>query len=187
MIQKKMDSWNFNFNAIPDAERIHILEQIEKTLSEIGATTDQRWKQAARAVSLDENFIHLLDRERRYSAELSNYKQFEEWKNKRNKDRAELEAKFGYDTKHAAHLIRLLRTGKEVLQTGKVNTWRQDADELLAIRRGEWSYEQLIESSGLLEKELNVIYRSGLYQVPKTPDYDKINKLSIEIIKSYLF
>jgi len=45
-----------------------------------------------------------------------------------------LEAKFGFDTKHAMHLIRLLRMAREILETGVVHVKRPDAEELSAIR-----------------------------------------------------
>lgn len=64
--------------------------------------------------------------------------------------RAELEAQHGYDTKHAMHLVRLLRMGEEILSTGRVNVRREDADELMAIRKGALSYDQLLEQSETL-------------------------------------
>ena len=44
--------------------------------------------------------------------------------------------------KHASHLIRLLRMGAEMLETGAINTWRgEDHDLLLAIKQGMWLNE----------------------------------------------
>jgi predicted nucleotidyltransferase len=51
--------------------------------------------------------------------------------------------KFGYSTKNAMHLIRLARVGCEALETGEYNVRRPDADELLAIRRGEWALKEI--------------------------------------------
>lgn len=57
---------------------------------------------------------------------------------------ADLIAQFGYDTKNAMHLIRLLRMGYEVLTTGELHIYREsDRDELLAIRRGAWTEEHV--------------------------------------------
>ena len=52
--------------------------------------------------------------------------------------RRELVKKYGYDTKNAAHLIRLLRMGNEFLQTGELQVDRTniDRDQLLAIKNG---------------------------------------------------
>lgn len=52
--------------------------------------------------------------------------------------------KHGYDTKNAAHLIRLLHMGKEFMATGTMTvkrTW--DRDMILEIKRGEWSLERV--------------------------------------------
>jgi len=59
-----------------------------------------------------------------------------EWTRSRNPARAELERRYGYDTKHAMHLIRLLRMAVEVLSTGEVVVRRPDAEDLRAVRRG---------------------------------------------------
>lgn len=50
----------------------------------------------------------------------------------------------GIDCKHGMHLVRLLRMGREILEDGVVNVRRKDAKELLEIRNGSWSYDQLI-------------------------------------------
>lgn len=45
-------------------------------------------------------------------------------------------------SKHMSHLIRLLRMGSELLETGKVNTYRtEDAELLLKIKQGLWLSE----------------------------------------------
>lgn len=52
----------------------------------------------------------------------------------------------GYDTKNAAHLIRLLRMGTEFLLTGHMQVFRtDDAAELRSIKRGEWTVECVTE------------------------------------------
>lgn len=67
-----------------------------------------------------------------------------QWVNNRNAARHELEEKFGYDTKHAMHLVRLLRMGEEILKGDGVNVRRADAAELLSIRNGDRSYEEIV-------------------------------------------
>lgn len=50
----------------------------------------------------------------------------------------------GYDTKNAAHLIRLLRMGVEFLETGVLQVFRTyDAEELREIKQGFWSLEEV--------------------------------------------
>jgi predicted nucleotidyltransferase len=97
--------------------------------------------------------------------------------------RKRLVQKFGYDVKNACHLIRLLRMGIEFLQDGKLYVKRTDADDLLSIKRGEWSLEQVkAESDKLFKKAENAYKKSKL---PEYPNYEKIDNLCINIIKSH--
>jgi len=52
--------------------------------------------------------------------------------------------RYQYDVKNAAHLIRLLRMGSEFLRSGELQVFRtMDAEELMRIKRGAWSLEQV--------------------------------------------
>lgn len=73
----------------------------------------------------------------------------------RNPDRAKLEQEHGYDTKHAMHLVRLLRMGLEVLQEGQLQVFRQDAAELLEIRDGKYSLAEILELASDLDQQLS--------------------------------
>lgn len=95
--------------------------------------------------SFSENTMAIYQRERSYHNALMHFQQYENWKKQRNPARAELEAQWGYDSKHAMHLVRLMRMCEEILRTGQVVVKRPDHEELLAIRNGAWSYDQLIE------------------------------------------
>lgn len=76
------------------------------------------------------------------------------WKENRNPARHELEVNFGYDTKHAMHLVRLMRMAKEILTTGEVVVKRPDAQELLDIRAGKWSLEELLEWAEYMDSHI---------------------------------
>jgi predicted nucleotidyltransferase len=87
---------------------------------------------------------------------------------------------FGYDTKFAAHLIRLLRMAEEFLETGtlRVDRTGHDADELKAIKRGEWSYEQVVNAAQELFARLERSYERST--LPDEPDYDTVEALICE-------
>lgn len=188
IIKKKLDSWEFDFNMLNEPDRIHLLGQIRQHLSEISATQDSMWRNAARAEGISDNFVLHLDRERRYNAARAEWQQYQQWQIERNKDRAALEAKHGYDTKHAAHLIRLMRMAKEILLTGQVNVWRGDldAEELRAVRRGVMNCEELIQWAEQQEKELDQLYREKKYSIPHAPDKNKIDQLVIRLLEQRL-
>jgi len=85
----------------------------------------------------------------------------------------------GYSTKNAMHLIRLARMGCEALETGAYNTRRPDAEELLSIRRGEWSLEKVLEEGdGLLARMDAAAERSPL---PEKVDRDAVSEMLVEL------
>lgn len=130
------------------------------------------------------NVLEVLRKERKYFLAKKEWDQYQNWKKNRNPKRAELEEKFGYDSKHAYHLVRLLRMCKEILLTGKVKVKRDDYEELLAIRNGCWSYDQLIEFAEKEEIEINKIYNESNI-LPEKPNLNKINDLCVNIIESH--
>lgn len=98
--------------------------------------------------------------------------------------RKTLVKKFGYDTKNASHLIRLLRMGIEFLVEGYLYVKRKDATQLLEIKRGEWTLEQVQKEADrlfILAEEAYV--RSSL---PARPDKKIVEELCINICKSIL-
>lgn len=141
---------------------------------------------AGKTLGYDTNFLEVLDRERHYRGAIKEWQQYNDWKRKRNPARAKLEAKFGLDTKHASHLKRLLDMAKEILEEGKVIVKRPNAEELLAIRNGAWSYDKLIEWAAKQQEELDRIYEEGRSPLPKRPRVAKLDELCQEIVGKFL-
>lgn len=96
--------------------------------------------------------------------------------------RKQLVERHGYDTKNAAHLIRLLRTGIEFLRDGELNVDRggYDATELLAIKHGEWSLERIKAEADRLFKRAEAVYDAST--LPPRPDREKVNRLCVELV-----
>lgn len=145
-IRKQIDRWEIDYDTLPGSQVVRIQARIARVLAEQGLDADAQWRAAARHVGLHDNLIEHMQRERAYGSARRKWGQFLHWQRSRNPERAALEAEYGYDTKHAAHLVRLLRMGREIMETGQVHVWREhDRDELLGIRRGAWSFDALIE------------------------------------------
>jgi uncharacterized protein len=89
--------------------------------------------------------------------------------------------KFGFDCKNAAHLIRLLRMGIEFLKDGELQVEREDASQLLEIKRGEWSLEKINAEAERLFAVAEQAYISST--LPANVDAEAINKLSIAVIE----
>lgn len=185
-IQKEMDRFQFDFmEGLEESAKIGVRNTMAEMLAELKITSEQHWMAAARKIGLSDNFIEIMQRERQYTSAKREWDQYQNWKATRNTSRAALEEKFGYDTKHAYHLVRLIRMCREVLTTGKVIVKRPDREELLAIRNGAWTYDQLIEFAETEEKELKIVYDTSNV-LPKVPDKEKIDALCIQLIEKSL-
>lgn len=115
-----------------------------------------------------------------YKTALERYNQYWTWRKNRNVARHELEEKYGFDTKHAMHLVRLLRMGHEAVTTGQLIVKRPDAQELLDIRNGKWTYEQVITYAEEMEKK---VFEEGKKSsvLRHSPDLHLAAKITMEV------
>lgn len=109
--------------------------------------------------------------------------QYVTWMAERNVKRHETEIQFGFDTKYAMHLVRLLRMGKEILTQGELTVRRPDAQELLSIRAGSWSYEHLVQYADELAAEIEGLTS---FAVPANPSIQEIEKMVVKTTMDWL-
>ncbi len=86
---------------------------------------------------------------------------------------------FGYNTKHAMHLVRLLRMGIEALRDGEILIKRPDAEELLEIRHGAWKLEDIIKYAEKHDKAIREVWYKKT-DLPKYPDIKLAANVLIE-------
>lgn len=96
--------------------------------------------------------------------------------------RKELVERFGYDTKNLSHCIRLMRMCIEFLGDGELRVFREDAKELIAIKKGAWSLEKGKEEADRLFKLAQEAYVNS--KLPDKINLDLINKLCIKVIET---
>lgn len=94
--------------------------------------------------------------------------------------RKELVEKFGYDTKNAQHLIRLLRQGVEFLRTGELVVERPDAQQLMSIKQGAWSIDRVHDEAKRLFAQMEEAHAQST--LPERPNIEAINALQQQII-----
>jgi hypothetical protein len=82
-----------------------------------------------------------------YEKSMDNWKNYWNWRKNRNVSRSELEVKFGYDTKHAMHIIRLLHSCIEILDNQRVPVKQKNPSYLLDIRNGLYTYEEFFKET----------------------------------------
>ncbi len=187
MMRKQIEAWELDLTPLDDAGKIQIRERLASLLAEqklAAADSEGQWHAAGRMLGFSDNFLDVLDKERRYQSTQRNWEQYQSWVRTRNPTRAQLEAQHGYDCKHGMHLVRLMRMCRELLETGCFNVRRPDAEELLSIRHGAWSYDRLMDWAKAQETDLAQVYlRSPL---PAQPDRNAIDALCISIVESML-
>ena len=184
-IRERVEAWDVDLGALAEPERLNLQGRIAAMLAELQISQDDRWRAGARSIGIDENFLILLERERRYKTARSQWDHYNHWKANRNAARAEGEARTGYDVKHAAHLYRLLKMCREILTSGEVHIWRgdRDADVIHAIRRGDWSYDQLVGWAKEADAEIDDIYARRAFVIPEGPDRPAVDELCVELVE----
>jgi predicted nucleotidyltransferase len=94
--------------------------------------------------------------------------------------RKDLKAKFGYDVKNAAHLVRLMTMAIETLETGRMEVRRppMEAKRLIHIKQGGWTLEQVKhEAEALFDRAVTALHNTKL---PAHPDDSVVNQLVID-------
>jgi uncharacterized protein len=112
----------------------------------------------------------------------TNWKNYWSWKKNRNETRAQMENEFGFDVKHALHLVRLLKTGYEILDEGVVHVKRPDAQELLDIRYGKYTYQEILDYVEHLTQKIHDIEKKT--QLPEKVDEKFASKIMLDIYDS---
>lgn len=185
-IAEKIRSYGIDDIEMPGSVRIAVQERLGAFLRDLMAVPEEEIEERMRAVashslSVPATVMTALNAEKRYRAAVKHWESYQTWKAERNESRAELERRHGYDTKHAMHLIRLMRMGLEVLEHGALLVRRLDAAELNAIRDGALSYDDLMAAASNLEAEMHdAAARSAL---PADVDRDFVDQLTIELIR----
>lgn len=182
LVQKKLDEWNLKgLSDLPPPLRLALQNVMAELLAETRVSVGDLWKGAARTLAFDENFIEVVGREKRYRAAVEHWNAYQKHLQDRNPDRAAIEARFKYDTKYAMHLVRLLRMAREILTMGQILVRRPDALELLAIRDGAWTYEQVIAFAESEFAALTELMKTS--KLPEEPDWSRLDALCIRLVE----
>jgi predicted nucleotidyltransferase len=145
---------------------------------EMNELTSENYDDVQSMLGVDTNFMYMIKQESKYERDVKHYGQYLNWKKNRNPVRAEMEAKSGYDLKHAMHLVRLMTMGREIITDGTLITDRREAGDhefLMSIRNGAFSYDEIIEISNKIKQEIDDSFSAST--IPDKPDNDKIHEL----------
>jgi predicted nucleotidyltransferase len=194
LIKSEVERWNFSQYPLNNMERDELKREIWELVYNVSQVdvNEGNWpkvyeagviERLAKEYDLKKEVVEILQRERLYKKEMEMYKSWLTWKTGRNPARHELEVKSGYDTKHASHLVRLMRMGLEILTDHNVVVKRPDREEILSVKNGGWSYEQVMEFAKDMQGKLDAAYKSTT--LPKSVNYEKVNALYHRLYEGY--
>jgi len=89
---------------------------------------------------------------------------------------------FGFDVKHAYHVVRLLDEIEQILTVGDIDL-RRNAEQLKAIRRGEMTEDAIRRWFTEKERQLEALYASST--LPYGPDEEKIKQLLLDCLEHH--
>lgn len=186
-IADKIRSYRIDDIDMAKPTRIAVQERIDAFHRDVLSASEDEIDERMRAVAthslrLPPDVVSVLNAEKKYRAAIKHWESYQTWKTHRNPARAELERQHGYDTKHAMHLIRLMRMGREVLETGDLRVRRVDADELSAIRDGAMSFDQLLATATALQESTEQV--AATTTLPADVDRDRVDTLAAELLEA---
>jgi predicted nucleotidyltransferase len=97
-------------------------------------------------------------------------------------NRYEMVQKYGYDLKFAYHVVRLLNEVEQILTERDLDLER-NREQLKAIRRGDWTQQQVIDYFEEREKALEGLYTTCF--LPHRPNENAIKKILMECLEMH--
>lgn len=181
----KIRSYGIDDVDMPKPIRIAVQERLDAFYRDVLDVAEEEVESRMRAVA--SHALHLppdvaasLNAEKKYRAAMKHWESYQTWQAERNEARAALEREHGYDTKHAMHLIRLMRMGLEVLERGDLIVRRPDAADLMAIRDGALSFGELLAAAEDLRRQMERAVSSS--SLPPDVDRDRIEQLAVALM-----
>ena len=99
----------------------------------------------------------------------------------RNVTRPELVKAYGYDTKYAAHVIRLGLQGEELLLTGRISLPMPEADRALTlkVRTGGFTLDEVSKQIVIVEQRLDAAF--AVSPLPELPNVQRIERWMVDV------
>ena len=118
-----------------------------------------------------------------YASHCREYKEWDEWKKKRNPIRFSDNRGYNFDAKNMCETVRLIHTGIELARDGEFNVTRTwDRDFLLSIKNHEVTYDEIMKYVNEKKEEFDKYFEKST--LPDKIDVNKINDLLIDVRKT---
>ncbi len=100
-------------------------------------------------------------------------------------NRVSLMTKYGFDVKYGSNLIHLLKEGIEILTTGRLTFPLSYAQEILDIKQGKYTADEILEWSDDLESEARAAFEHT--QLREHPEAALVERFVIYQVEKWLF
>lgn len=116
-----------------------------------------------------------------YSTYCKEYRAYWDWVGKRNEERYENTQSHGknYDAKNMMHVFRLLEMAIEIGREGRVNVRRPNRDFLLAIKLGQFEYDDLLKMAEDKQREMEKVFEAS--KLAEQPDLAFLQDLTYRL------
>lgn len=101
-----------------------------------------------------------------------------------NKDRLEEFKRFGYSTKNASHLFRLLNMCFDALVDKEIQVMRPERQFLISIREGKYSYEDIVKMAN--EKFVMIEEAYMRSDLRNKIDFNFANQFQVNLLRNYI-
>lgn len=120
-----------------------------------------------------------------YSRYCKQYNEYWQWVATRNPDRYESTIKHGkgYDAKNLMHTFRLLEMALDIATQGEIIAKRPNRDFLLAIKAGEFEYDELVKMADKKCQQLTTAFAQS--KLPDLPDIKRINQVLVSLREAF--
>jgi uncharacterized protein len=131
------------------------------------------------------DIMQLYEKEKAFRNSKMRWEQYQNWVATRNPKRAELERKFGYDTKHIGHVFRLLIQGEEILSKGtlSVRLSPEDREFIFAIKNGAYPYDEIMSMTDSRVANMDTLYETS--PLPHSVDVGAVNTWVVTILDNF--
>jgi hypothetical protein len=133
----------------------------------------------------EQPIAHIIYNKDGYTMHCKDYLSYQEWLENRNEQRWIDVQSHGQkiDGKNMMHCRRLLEMAREIAEGKGIIVRRPNAEELLAIRRGEIDLQSLIDRAENDIKEIDSLFENS--NLPDSVDREFVHQLLIEIRKNF--
>jgi len=182
--QNGLSNVNCGLSKIPNGKNLYALFYSDGNENKYKGIVN---KQLANEVSVssipegEKELAYLFFNKDSYSSYCNEYSEYWAWVENRNENRYHENQSHGkdYDAKNMMHTIRLLQVALEIVRDGELNVKRPNREELLAIKRGELEYQEVLDMAEHLMEQIEKVTPES--ELQDKPDYRQMESLLVEM------